>query len=101
MKTPASAGVFVYGLVLQPIAGLEYPPHRQQTGAEDTEDHRQADTDADVRDAVEAPAETADQIHHRIEQGDLLPQRRQHLDGIETAADKETVRQPACITFTN
>jgi hypothetical protein len=27
-----------------------------------------------IGNAVEAPAKAADQIHHRIEQGDLLPQ---------------------------
>jgi hypothetical protein len=42
----------------------------------------------DVGHAVEAPAEAADQVDHRVEQGDLLPERRQHVDGIEAAAQE-------------
>ena len=38
--------------------------------------------------AEEAPAEAADQVDHRVEQRDLLPRRRQHVDRIEAAAQE-------------
>src|SRR5690606_17658363 len=82
------AGLFVGPSVLQPITGAEDPPDKPQAQHEEAEDHRQADANADVRHTVKTPAEAADQVHHRVEQGDLLPQRRQHLDGVETAAEE-------------
>jgi hypothetical protein len=48
----------------------------------------EADGDVHVGDAVEAPAEAADQIDRRVEQRDGLPDRRQHVDGIEGAAEE-------------
>src|SRR4051794_18953312 len=56
---------------LQAIAGLEHPPHRQQQDEQEAEGHREADADGDVGGAVEAPAKTADQIDHRVEERDL------------------------------
>src|SRR5256885_14953140 len=41
-----------------------------------------------VRHAVETPAEAADQVLHRIEQGNPLPYRRQHADRVERAAEE-------------
>src|SRR5690554_693189 len=38
--------------------------------------------------AVEGPTETADQVHHRVEQANGLPDVGQHVDGIEGAAQE-------------
>src|SRR6266496_4144942 len=46
----------------------------------------EAQADAHVGEAVEAPAESAHQVDHGVEQRDRLPERRQHSDGVETAA---------------
>mgnify|MGYP000432108500 CR=1 FL=1 len=50
--------------------------------------NNQADADADVRHAVEAPSKAAHEIHDRVEERDLLPERRQHADRIEAPAEK-------------
>src|SRR6266481_2167547 len=78
-------------LSLEPIARLENPPHHREADGEEYRRHAQADAHADVGDAVKAPAEAADQINHRIDESDRLPNRRQHLDGVEAAA-KEAQR---------
>jgi len=70
------------------VPSLKHPPYKSQ--ADDKKAKRHANTHADVHigDAVETPAKAADQIHHWIEQGDLLPQWRQHSDRIERAAQE-------------
>src|SRR5690242_4815697 len=73
-------------LVLQPVAGLEDPPHGRETGAEKNRDGRKAHLDIDISDLEEAPAKAADEVNDRVEQGDRLPHRRQHLDRVEAAA---------------
>ena len=76
-------------LILQPVAGLEDPPHGGEAQRPGTPASwpRLMPT-LDVGDAVEAPAEAADQIDDRIEQRDRLPERRQHVDRIEAAAEE-------------
>src|SRR5690606_41734681 len=44
------------------------------------------------RSAIETPAKPADQVHHRIEQRHRLPERRQHVDRVETATEKRQRR---------
>ena len=56
--------------ILQPIAGLEDPPHHDQADDQERQRHAEAEGHAHVGDLVEAPAEAADQIDHRIEQRD-------------------------------
>src|SRR5690606_8602645 len=68
------------------IAGPEDPRHERQAERQEQPDHGQADHRIDVGDLVEAPAEAADQIEHRIEVTDRLPGGRQHVERIEAAA---------------
>src|SRR5690606_6429006 len=75
-------------LRLEPIAGPEDPGDQAQTQAEERQDHGEAGAQADVGDAVEAPAEATDEVHHRIEQRHGLPERRQHVDAVEAAAEE-------------
>src|SRR5258708_27409537 len=79
-------------LALEPIAGAEQPPHDRQAKHQEQPRHGKADADAHVGDLEEAPAEAADQVDHRIEQGDGLPGRRQHADRIEAAAQERQRR---------
>src|SRR4030095_2941638 len=51
-----------FALVLEAIAGLEEPPNGGEAGREEERDRGEADEDVDVGDAVEAPAEAADEI---------------------------------------
>src|SRR5437764_11229149 len=61
------------GSALEAIPGLEDPPYRGETGAEEDGRHRKAHSDVHVGDLEEAPAEAADQIDDRVRQGDGLP----------------------------
>src|SRR5690606_18518693 len=70
----------------QPVAGAKHPVHGSQAQRQEAEGHAQADADRYVGNAVEAPAKAADQVHHRVEQGELLPEGGQHADRVETAA---------------
>src|SRR6185312_10779531 len=72
----------------QPVATAEDPPHHGQADQQEDQGHAQADGHADVGYAIEAPAEAADQVHHGVEQGDLLPERGEHVDRVETAAEE-------------
>src|ERR1700730_14221048 len=74
--------------VLQPVAGLEDPPHHDHAGDQERGRPAEAERDADVGDLVKAPAEAGDQIDHGIEQRDGAPARRQHVDRIEAAAEE-------------
>src|SRR5215216_6862120 len=77
------------GLRLEPVACLEDPPHRRQAQDQEEDRHGQAQGHAYVGGSVEAPPEAADQVDHRIEEGDRLPERRQHLHGVEAAAEED------------
>src|SRR5262249_10107094 len=73
---------------LEFVSGPEDDPDGRKARAEEDEDHREPDPYVDDTDAVEAPANPADEVHDRVEQRDLLPERRQHVDRVETAAQK-------------
>src|SRR5262249_15207401 len=66
--------------LFQFVACAEHPPDRDQ--ADDKEQQGHADTDgmADIGNLEETPAESADQVDHRVEQRDGLPGRRQDAD---------------------
>ena len=55
-------------LVLEPIPGAENPPDHDKADHQESAGRHDADADRHVGDAVEAPAETADQINDGIEQ---------------------------------
>src|SRR5262249_2755587 len=73
---------------LQPVSGLEDPPYNRQADRQKHKGHGQAHGDAHVRNAEEAPAKAADEINHGIEQRHLLPERRQHMNRVERAAEE-------------
>ena len=79
-------------LRLESVSRLEDPPHRHQAHGQEADRHGQAQADAHVGDPVETPAEAADQVDHRVEQGDRLPERRQHIDRVEAAAEEDQRR---------
>src|SRR5664279_4928214 len=79
-------------LFLEFVAGPEDPPHHAKAQAQKKQRHADADGVPNVGDLEEAPAETADQIDHRIKQRDFLPERRQYADRIESAAQKRQRR---------
>src|SRR5436309_2581865 len=68
---------------LQPITCPENPSHYGQADQKKAQRHGEAHFYAHVGRLVEAPAETADKINDRVEQGERAPRRRQHLDRIE------------------
>ena len=74
--------------VLQFITRFEYPANRRQAAQHKHQDHGNTDADINIGYAVKAPAETTDQVNHRVEQGHLLPEWRQHIDRVEGAAEK-------------
>ena len=71
----------------QPIARLEYPSNDREADEKEGHDRREADFDGDVAFVEEAPAEARDQVDDRIEERHLAPHSRQHIDGIERAAE--------------
>src|SRR5882672_10753019 len=73
---------------LQAIPRPEYPRHQGQVQDEEPQRHRETDPDGDIRCAIEAPAEAADQIDHRVEQAEGTPAAGQHIYGIESAAEE-------------
>lgn len=75
-------------LGFEPPSRAEDPPHRSQAESQKAEDRAKAGADVDVGNAVKAPAKTAYQIDYGIEQSDFLPERRQHADRIEGAAQE-------------
>src|SRR3712207_3101758 len=77
-------------LRLQAVTRLEDPPHRRQAHDQEEDRHAEAQGDAHVGDAVEAPAEAADQVHDGVEQGDRLPERGQHVHRVE--GDRKSTR---------
>ncbi len=62
--------------------------HGSERNAQKEQRHGQAGHHRHVGAAVEAPAEAADEIHHRVEQGRALPERRQHVDRVEGATQE-------------
>src|SRR5271170_6153527 len=62
---------------LQPPSGAEYQDQCGEARGDEQRREPEAGGDADVAFAVEAPAEAADEIDHRIEQADGPPERRQ------------------------
>src|SRR5277367_6477761 len=77
---------------LQPPSGAKDP--RQNPEADGNEQRREPEArgDTDVALAVEAPTEAADEVDHGIEQADCAPERRQHVDRIERAAEESERR---------
>src|SRR5210317_689597 len=70
------------------VAGLEDPPYDEQARDQERDRHAEAKPHVDVRVLVEAPAESAHEIDDGIEQADRLPDRRQHADRVERAAEE-------------
>ena len=75
-------------LVLQAVTGPEYPGDDGKAGGKKGRDGQQAIANADIGMAEKAPPKSAYEIDHGIEQADLLPDRWQHVDGIETATQE-------------
>src|SRR5215211_6661067 len=80
-------------LSLQPIPRLEDPPHRRQAHGQEDERHGQAHAYPNVGEPVEAPAEAADQVDDGVEERSLLPERRQHANRVEAAAEEDQGRE--------
>jgi hypothetical protein len=78
----------IVALVSNLVPRLKHPPYKSQTDDEKTKCHANTHGDMHIGNAIEAPAKSADQIYHRIEQGDFLPQGGQHIDRIERAAQE-------------
>src|SRR5262249_26344337 len=76
------------GSGLDPVAGLEDPADRGEAERQEHERHPEAGPDAHVGDAEEAPAKPADEVNDRISERQLLPERGEHLDGVEAPAEK-------------
>src|SRR5690606_16831755 len=77
---------------LRLVARLENPTDRRGTPGHEDQRHAGAQTHADVRHVIEAPAEAVDQVHHGVEERDLLPQLRKHADRVEAAAQESKRR---------
>ena len=75
-------------LGLEPVSRLEYPGHNGQRNDQKNHRHAQAQDNADIGQAVKAPAKSADQVDHRIEQSNGLPEWWQHINGVKAAAKK-------------
>ena len=73
---------------LQPVPRPEDPPDQREAQDEEPHRRREADLHAHVRGPVEAPAEAADQVDHRVEQAEGAPGIGQHVDRIERAAEE-------------
>ena len=72
--------------------GAEDPGHGREAEQEKNQGRAEARAHPHVGDAVEAPAEAAYQINDRIEERDLLPEGRQHVDGVEAPTQKRERR---------
>lgn len=51
---------------LKTIAGLENPPHSHKAKCQEGQSHAETDRHRHVGNAVKTPAESADQVHHRV-----------------------------------
>ena len=72
--------------LLEPVPGAENPPDDDQAQGKEAQGGSQADSHGHIGTAVETPAEAADQVDDRVEQGHGLPGTGEHVDGIESAA---------------
>src|SRR5918998_5019633 len=88
----ATSGSRVDRLRLEPVPSLEDPPHRCEAQGQEADRHGQAHTNAHVGDPVEAPPEAADQVDDGVEQAGRLPERWQHIDRVEAAAEEDQGR---------
>ena len=79
-------------LRLESVPCLEDPPDRHQAYGQEENRHGEAQAYAHVGDPVETPAEAADQVDDRVEKGNRLPERWQHIDRVETTAEKDQGR---------
>ena len=59
--------------ISNPVPRLKHPPNKSQADDEKAKGHANTQGNMHIGNAEEAPTKAADQIHHRIEQGDLLP----------------------------
>src|SRR6185437_14538016 len=73
---------------LEAPAGPEDPGQNGEAQGNEQDGEPEAGRDADIAPAIEAPTEAADEIDHGIEQADGAPERRQHVDRIEGAAEE-------------
>src|SRR6267154_3449175 len=74
--------------ILESIAGPEDPRHDRERHREECTGHGEAHPHAHVGQAVEAPAESAHEVDHGVEERDRPPEGRKHVDGVEAAAEK-------------
>src|SRR5215203_4791624 len=88
----ANGPICLRRLGLQPAPRLEDPPHRRQAHGQKEDSHGKAHAYPDVGEPVETPAEAADQVDDRVEEGGLLPERRQHANRVEAAAEEDQGR---------
>lgn len=70
------------------ISRPENHPNHDEAYQHKEKGHGEADAHTHIRDLVEAPAKSTHEIHHRVKEGDLLPKRREHFDGIEASPQK-------------
>src|SRR5690349_2775146 len=75
-------------LFFQFVTRLEHPPHGEQASGKEKQRHPDAHAMAHIGNLKKAPAETADQVHHWVEQRDRLPEWRQHAGGVERPAEE-------------
>src|SRR3972149_4316587 len=80
--------IYKSSLIFKPVSRPEDPPYGGEAKSQKHHGHAQADDDVDISDTIKTPSEPADQINHRVEQRDLLPEWRQHVDLIKTAAQE-------------
>src|SRR5690554_461913 len=76
----------------QPISGFENPPDGHHTCCKEYQCHPYADGNMHICHAVKSPTKAANKVHHRVEQTERLPNFRQHIDGIESATQKNQRR---------
>src|SRR5690606_12195501 len=74
--------------MFQTIAGTENKRCDTKANNEKEKSHADADAYADISGAKKTPAESADQIDHRVDQGNFLPEVWQHRNGIKTASEE-------------
>src|SRR5690349_8262737 len=58
----SGSGLALLGLILEPVSCAKHPPHDGKAQAQEHERDGQADSDAHVRHAIEAPTEGADEV---------------------------------------
>src|SRR4051794_8137316 len=73
-------------LALEPISCFKDPSYNHQRCRHKRHGHDKTNRNTNVGQPIETPSEAANQIKHGIEQGDFLPDRRQHLYRIKATA---------------